>query len=200
VQLSINVQSSDFGEFLSAIGQPKILKDGQTQLQFVAGWDKHIAQIDFDTLSGNLNFNVQNGFILPIDSTALRLLGLLSFQNITKIFDVFKKSSQDGFAFDQLTGQAKVTRGIMKLESVKLASPPLDATITGDIDLKQETQNLHLLVKPKVDVGSFSTLYALLINPIVGLGTLALGLFANKAFTIDYQVTGTFEKPVLQKN
>jgi uncharacterized protein YhdP len=199
VGLSSQIISNDMGWFLSQWGQEKMISGGTIQFLFDVKWKPHLAEIDKKNLSMLLTFKIGQGNLLMIDSTSIKLLGILSFQNLGRFFDVFGASSKQGVPFDELSGQLRTYQGETQLEKLWLKSPVIEASASGVIDLFEQTQDLKVVVVPKVDLGNFSVLYGLLVNPLVGLGALGLGLFANDAFTLNYHITGTFDQPILTK-
>jgi len=72
----------------------------------------------------------------------------------------------------------------------------------GIVDMPKQTQDLHVKVIPTVGAGAVA-LGAAVINPLLGLGALAadLALSASiqKAFALDYSITGSWSKPVVKR-
>ncbi|MFD2273278.1 AsmA-like C-terminal region-containing protein [Undibacterium arcticum] len=73
----------------------------------------------------------------------------------------------------------------------------------GSADIAKETQNLHVVVIPEINVGAASVAYALAINPVIGLGSFLAQLFLRdplmRAFTFEYQITGAWKDPTVTK-
>jgi uncharacterized protein YhdP len=61
---------------------------------------------------------------------------------------------------------------------------------------------LHVKVVPTVGAGAIA-IGAAVINPLLGLGALAadiaLSQSIKKAFALDYSITGSWQKPVIQR-
>ena len=78
---------------------------------------------------------------------------------------------------------------------VKAASA--NVSMTGQVDLVKETQDLHAIVEPSV-TDSVAVLVAV-VNPLWGLGTYILQkLLKNpigQALTFQYHITGSWAKP-----
>jgi uncharacterized protein YhdP len=81
----------------------------------------------------------------------------------------------------------------------------LNATvlIDGSADIAKESQDLHVAVIPEINAGTASVVYALAVNPVIGLGTFLAQLFLReplaRAFTYEYQVTGSWKDPHVLK-
>ena len=69
-------------------------------------------------------------------------------------------------------------------------------------DLRDETQNLHVVVIPELNTTTLS-LVTTAINPVVGIGTfLAQALFKGQitqAVTQEFEVTGSWSEPEVNK-
>ena len=93
--------------------------------------------------------------------------------------------------------------GVVSTRDFRMRSPNATVLIEGSSDLRAETQNLHVLVLPEVNVTSASLVYALLANPAIGLGTFIAQLLLrdplSKAFSFEYDVTGSWRDPVVKK-
>ena len=75
--------------------------------------------------------------------------------------------------------------------------------IDGTVDIAKETQNLHVVVMPEINVGAASVVYGLAVNPVIGLGTFLAQLFLRdpltEAFTMEYQIAGPWKDPDITK-
>jgi uncharacterized protein YhdP len=108
----------------------------------------------------------------------------------------------EGFAFDQITGNVDIARGVMTTKDLKIDGPSAKVQISGTTNLVNETQDLRVKVLPTVGEG-VSLLGAFLINPIVGITSLV----AQKVFkdplsqflAYEYAVTGSWGDPKVEK-
>jgi len=75
-------------------------------------------------------------------------------------------------------------------------------TMSGDVDLNRETQNLHVTVLPTLG-DSVSVLGAFAAGPVVGIGTFiankVLGNPLDKLASFEYNVSGTWSDPNVVK-
>ena len=73
----------------------------------------------------------------------------------------------------------------------------------NDADIANELTNLHVVVNPQVNLGTAPLVYALAVNPVIGLGSFLAQLFLSapvmKALTYHMQVTGPWKAPVVTK-
>jgi uncharacterized protein YhdP len=60
-----------------------------------------------------------------------------------------------------------------------------------------------VVVIPDINVGAASVVYGLAVNPVIGLGSFLAQLFLReplmRAFTYEYQITGPWQDPVVNK-
>ena len=66
-----------------------------------------------------------------------------------------------------------------------------------------ESTNLRVVVIPQVNLGTAPLVYALAVNPVIGLGSYLAQLFLSapmmRALTYQMQVTGPWKAPVITK-
>jgi uncharacterized protein YhdP len=73
----------------------------------------------------------------------------------------------------------------------------------GTADIANETSNLHVVVIPEFNLGTGPLVYALAVNPVIGIGSFLAQLFLRdpvmKALTYEMQITGPWKTPVITK-
>ena len=74
-------------------------------------------------------------------------------------------------------------------------------SIVGGSNLVDETWQLDANVKPNLDMSGAAIATGFVVNPLVGLGALVgqylLKIPVEKALSIDYIVTGTWDNPLI---
>lgn len=85
---------------------------------------------------------------------------------------------------------------------LRISSPAAQIEIEGEADLKNETQNLQVLVRPQV--GSVAAIgAATLVNPIAGAAALVASTILRnplgRLFSYRYHVTGSWSDPRVEK-
>ena len=110
----------------------------------------------------------------------------------------FRDVFSEGFAFDRISGEAKLARGILLTQDFEMAGPSAFVSMAGEVSLPMETQNLTIKVVPEVgeSVAIAATVFG---TPIMGLTTLVLSkLLQNplgRAVSYEYLVTGSWDNP-----
>ena len=97
-----------------------------------------------------------------------------------------------------------VKSGIMRTaEPLRISSPAAQIDIQGETDLKNETQNLEVAVRPFVGGVAAAAGAATLFNPLLGAAALVAGAVLEKPisqmFSYSYHVTGTWADPKVEK-
>jgi len=201
-RVNVNITSlevSDIGKYLDRMGYPKTVEKGTAVLTGKLSWAGSPQSIDIPTLSGTLQLDAEKGQFLKAEPGAARLMGIISMQSLftADLRDLYAK----GFAFDTLSTRASVENGVLRTSEFHVKAASARVSMTGQIDLVKETQDLHAKVEPSI-IDSVAVAVAV-VNPLLGLGTYILQkLFRNpigQALTLEYHVTGTWAEPKVER-
>ena len=200
--LDFKLDVSDVGQFLDRFGYPDHVKAGHGRLEGAIAWKGDPLTIDYATLDGNLQMQVEDGQFLEIEPGIGKLVSLMSLQMLPRRIaldfrDVFSK----GFQFDRIASDMNIVRGVMAVKEFRMRGPAAEVEMSGQVDLSLETQNLNVKVIPQLG-DSASTVVGLL-HPIAGIATLIAGrLLKNplgKLFAFEYAISGTWNDPKVEK-
>lgn len=202
-KLNLTLQINDAGKILDRSGYPNSVKQGSGTLSGSFFWQGGPAEFNYRTLDGTLRLEAGRGQFMKIEPGIGKLLSILSLQALPKRITLdFKDVFSEGFQFDSITGDAKIQRGMLRTDNFSLEGSSARVTMKGEVDLDRETQNLRIRILPTVG-NSVSLVGALVVNPVVGLGTfLANKLFSDpldKLMSFEYNVTGTWLAPNVVK-
>ncbi|HTJ94753.1 MAG TPA: YhdP family protein [Pararobbsia sp.] len=201
--LEFKVDVRDAGALLTTLGVARTIENGKGTLAGKVGWRSGPTSINYPTLNGSLSADLHDGTLVKVDPGVAKLLGLLSLQTLLKVLTLnFRDVTGHGLAFDSITATASVHDGIAKTDDFKLVTQPARATMDGTVNLVDHAQDLHVKVIPTLSFGAASVAVAI-INPLLGLGTYVgqylLSESISNTFARDYEVTGTWHKPVIQR-
>lgn len=202
--LDLELAFNDAGKLLTRLGIADAVRGGEGTLSGRVSWRGAPLAIDYPTLAGNLKLAANKGQFLKADAGAGRLLGVLSLQALPRRLALdFRDVFSEGFAFDAITASADIAAGVLTTRDFRMRGANATVLMEGSTDLRAETQNLHVLVLPEVNVGSASLVYALLANPAIGLGTFLAQLLLReplaKAFSFEYDITGSWQDPQVKR-
>ena len=199
VSLDFDLELADSGAFLGRLGMGQVLKKGKGKLAGSVTWTGSPLALDYPSLQGKLRVEIDEGQFLKADAGAGRLLGVLSLQSLPRRFMLdFRDLFSEGFAFDNVTGDVVIERGVASTKDLRMRSATAAVLMSGHTDLKAETQDLDVIIVPEINAGAASLAYAA-INPVIGIGTFLAQLFLRspltEAGTREVHVTGTWSAP-----
>jgi uncharacterized protein (TIGR02099 family) len=202
--LNFVLDIEDAGKLLDRFGFPDTLKRGKGHMSGDIAWNGLPYTLDTPSLSGKLELALASGQFLKKDPGAAKLLGVLSLQMLPRILKLdFHDVISDGLAFDGITANATITRGVLRTDNLKMHGVAATVLMDGVADIGKETTNLHVVVIPEFNLGTGPLVYALAVNPVIGLGSFLAQLFLRapmmKALTYEMQVTGPWKAPIVTK-
>jgi uncharacterized protein (TIGR02099 family) len=202
--LNFTLDIADAGRLLDRLGFPETLRRGKGKLSGDISWSGVPYALDIPSLSGQIQMNVESGQFLKQDPGAAKLLGVLSLQMLPRMLTLdFKDIFSEGLAFDGISANAIINRGVVKTDNLKMHGVAATVLMDGTADIANETANLHVVVIPEFNLGTGPLVYGLAVNPIIGLGSYLAQLFLRapvmKALTYQMQITGPWKAPVIHK-
>ena len=200
---NLHLEAQDLGKLLARLGYPEAVKRGTAKLDGQLSWAGSPHDIDFPSLAGSLKLEAKNGQFLKAEPGVGKLLGLLSLQSLPRRLTLdFRDIFSEGFAFDSISGSARINRGVARTDDFRLEGPAAKVRMQGETDLAGETQNLKVKVTPQLGEG-VSVAGAFLGGPVVGIAALlAQKLLRDPIDQIaayEYGITGTWDNPNVVK-
>ncbi|NHZ39975.1 YhdP family protein [Massilia aquatica] len=202
--LNFVLDIEDAGKLLDRFGFPETLRRGKGKMSGEIAWNGLPYSLDIPSLSGKIDMSVAAGQFLKQDPGAAKLLGVLSLQMLPRLLKLdFHDVFSEGLAFDGISANASITRGVARTDNLKMHGVAATVLMAGTADIANESTNLHVVVIPEFNLGTGPLVYALAVNPVVGLGSFLAQLFLRapvmKALTYEMQVTGPWKAPVITK-
>jgi uncharacterized protein YhdP len=202
--LNFNLDIADAGRLLDRMGFPDTLKKGKGKLSGDVSWNGLPFSLDAPSLSGNIGLNVAAGQFLKKDPGAAKLLGVLSLQALPRLLKLdFHDVFSEGLAFDGISATAVISKGVLKTDNLKMWGVAATVLMDGTADIANETTNLRVVVVPEFNLGTGPLVYALAVNPVIGLGSFLAQLFLRapmmEALTYEMKVEGPWKAPVVTK-
>lgn len=200
MSLALSLDFRDGGALLARLGVPDALRASSGRIEGEMNWRGSPFSLDLATLNGHLKLDVAKGQFLKASAGAGRLLGVLSLQALPRRITLdFRDVFSEGFAFDGITATAGIGNGVLETRDFKMRGVAASVLIEGRIDVRNETQQLHVLVLPEVSAASASLAYALMANPAIGLGTFVAQMVLrdplSRALSHEYEIAGTWNDP-----
>jgi uncharacterized protein (TIGR02099 family) len=201
--LNFKLDIANSGELLRRFGFDGVVARGKGVMEGQIVWLGSPLALDYPSLSGGFNVNIESGQFLKADPGAAKLLGVLSLQSLPRRLTLdFRDVFTEGFAFDFVRGDVKIEQGIASTNNLQMKGVNAAVLMEGKADIAKETQNLRVVVVPEINAGTAS-LVAAAINPAIGLGTFLAQLILRrpmiKAATQEFQVDGSWTDPRITK-
>lgn len=195
----------DLGGFIDRIGYKQVVAGGSGTVQGKLTWRDLPWSHDLANIDGQARVSLDKGRLINVNSRSARLLELLSLQSLQRLAKLeFNPTDllRDGFPFDTIRGDMKLSRGILHSEGYKLNSPVATIVLAGDTDIVAERWNLRAVVIPNLDASGAAVVTALAVNPLIGLGAFVTQWLLKqplaRAMTMEYAVTGSWDDPKLE--
>lgn len=200
VEFKLSARSIE--KFMARAGYPDTVRRGSANLTGNLSWSGSPFTIAYPTLTGSLKLDASSGQFVKLEPGVGRLLGVLSLQSLPRRITLdFRDVFSEGFAFDSITGQFAVTRGILDTKDLQIQGPSAKILMSGAVDLAAETQNLKVRVQPAV--GDSIAIGAMIANPVAGAVVWAAQKLLrdplDQAFAFEYAVTGSWADPKVEK-
>lgn len=197
--LNFKLDISDAGELLDRLGMAGVVRKGGGKVEGQVAWAGSPITVDYPSMSGKFNVNVETGQFLKADPGIAKLLGVLSLQSLPRRLTLdFRDVFSEGFAFDYFRGDIAIEQGIAKTGNLQMKGVNAAVLMEGQADIAKETQNLRVVVVPEINAGSASII-ASAINPVVGLSTFLAQLLLRgplvNAATQEFIVDGSWLDP-----
>ena len=190
----IKLTASDIGKFLNRVGYPDRIARGEGNLEGHLSWQGKPFSVDFPSLSGQLKLTAKHGQFTKFKPGMSKLLGIFDLKALPRrltldFYDIFSQ----GFGFDDILGNVRIDHGIAAFADLEIAGSSAYLTVSGEINLDQETQSLRIKMFPSLG----------LVTPVIGIASMIADLslkdpFGRVMFN-EYAITGTWDEPLVRK-
>lgn len=201
--MNFRLEIADSGALLERFGMSDVVRRGKGRLEGQIAWIGSPLSLDYPSLNGQFNVNVESGQFLKAEPGIAKLLGVLNLQALPRRLTLdFRDVFSEGFAFDFVRGDVNINQGLAYTNNLQMKGVNAAVLMEGSADIARETQNLRVVVVPEINAGTAS-LIATAINPLIGLGTflaqMILRLPLIQAATQEFQIDGTWANPKIVK-
>jgi len=192
IQADIKLEASDIGKLLTRLGYPDRVKRGRGGLEGVLSWSGNPQSIDYPTLSGSLKLKAKQGQFPKLETGIGKLFSIFDLQSLPRRITLdFRDVLNEGFGFDDITGNVKINRGVATTHDLRIRGSAAKFAMSGEVDLAAETQKLNVRVIPSLG----------LVTPVVGIASMIANQELKDPFdqvvSSEYNVTGTWADPLI---
>lgn len=197
-RINLSWDISDLGKTLERYGYPNTIKGGDADLSGQLKWPGSPHEFDIPGLSGALQLDARKGQILKIQPGVGRLFGVLSLQSLPRRLTLdFRDVFNSGFTFDKISTSVRIDKGVMRSDDFKMEGPAALVEMSGETDLRKETQ--HLFVKVTPYISDSLSIAALAGGPVAGAAAFVAQKLLkdpiNKLAADEYEIVGTWDNP-----
>jgi uncharacterized protein YhdP len=201
--MNFTLDIADSGQLLTRLGVKDVVRGGAGKLQGTVGWLGSPLSLDYPSMSGQFNVNINKGQFLQADPGLAKLLGVLNLQTLVRRLTLdFTDVFSAGFAFDFVRGDVNIERGLASTNNLQMKGVSAAVLMEGSADIARETQDIKAVVVPELNAGTAS-LITTIINPAVGIGSFLAQLFFRepliRANTQEFHISGSWADPKVTK-
>jgi uncharacterized protein YhdP len=204
VDIEGSIKIPDVEQFLVQLGYDISMRKGELSVDGFISWPGSLGDFSLESLEGNVSFIIHDGAYLEskLGPTG-RVLGLLNTNELQRRFSMdFSDVSDKGFNFDVVQGDVRLLKGSIYSDNVKMEAPSAKILIDGQINFTSKELEQRVTVIPEVSA-TLPLAGAAVAGPagaaVVWVGQKILGDEINKATAFDYQVSGSWESPEIQR-
>lgn len=202
-ELDLKLAIRDAGALLDRFGIHGAVKGASGSFNGRIGWQGSPMALDLPSLQGDLQLNLGQGAFLRVDPGPARLIAVLNMQALPRLLSgELRTVFGEGFAFNSITGGVHIEAGLASTTNLLMRGPQAVVKLGGVADLRRETQDLHVEVVPELDASLASIAVGAMVNPVIGLGSLAAQYVLRKplqeALAYEVDITGSWSDPDVQ--
>lgn len=197
--MNFRLDIADSGQLLARFGMKDVIRRGKGRMEGQVAWVGSPLTMDYPSMNGAFNVNIESGQFLKADPGLAKLLGVLSLQALPRRLTLdFRDVFSEGFAFDFVRGDVTIVNGMAATNNLQMKGVNAAVLMEGKADIARETQDLKVVVVPEINAGTAS-LVATVINPVIGIGSFLAQLVLRnpliRAATQEFHIDGTWADP-----
>ena len=176
--------SSDFGAFLKGFTLDSGIKDSKSSSTFDLSWKRAPYEFNFDTLNGQIDWRLTDGYLTEVSDKGSRIFTLLSLDSLIRKLQLdFRDIFAKGFFYDKINGSFQLENGVAYTQDTLVDGGAGEITMQGYTDLNAQQLNYQIEFTPNV-TSSLPVIVAWMINPATALAALALDQVLTSAKVI----------------
>lgn len=201
-QVSGNITSSDFGSLLTKLAIDSGIQDSELAAELELSWPGAPWSFELEGLSGELDWQLSDGYITELSDQGSRIFTLLSLNSLIRKLSLdFRDVFAKGFFYNGMTGSMQITDGVVDTRDTVIRGGAGLMTIVGNTDLITKQLNYNVNFAPNV-TGNLPFLVYFMANAPTAIAALALDQVLTSAkviSNINYSVTGTMDEPEIKE-
>lgn len=201
-RLTGEFSSSDFGAFLKGFNLNSGIKDSKASSTFDISWQNAPYEFNFETLNGQIDWRLSDGYLTEVSDKGSRIFSLLSLDSLVRKLQLdFRDIFAKGFFYDKIKGSFQLENGVAYTKDTVVDGGAGEMTMQGYTDLPAQQLNYQIEFVPNV-TSSLPVIIAWMVNPATALAAVALDQMLTSAKVISnikFSLTGTLDDPQLKE-
>ena len=191
-------------ELLNYWGIDHSIRDSSILSKFDISWQGGLFDYSIEKVYGKFSIKMKDGRLKKVGSRASRIFGLFNIDLLSKRLSLdFDDVTKNGFYFNSLDGDFRIDYGDIFTTNLLIKGPSAEMLAVGTTDIINETYDMQVVASP--EFGEALPAIALLGGPITAAATFAaeklakaFGKDINDLIKIKYNVTGTWDDPIIK--
>lgn len=149
LQVSGHAERVDVDRFYQKFFKTKGLATGKLTSDFVLS-GRGTGDRFLRTSDGHVHARIEQGVLRQFKTLAK----VFSFLNVSQVFkgNLWPDMDKEGMPFNFVEGSFTLKKGILRTENLRVDSEAMNLSVVGDIDLRKETLDMIMGVKPLITV------------------------------------------------
>lgn len=201
--LDIAIDSRDVDKLVQSQGYRSPMRQTPVRVEGQLKWLGPPMAFTTESLSGQLNFSTEAGYVADVSDKGARLFSLLSLDSLRRKLNLdFRDVFAEGLYFDSMGGSATITNGVVSNQDFVFDGGAGRLEGAGTADLNQWQIDYRMAFYPDV-TSSLPVLAAFTLTPVTGLYVLLVSKLLEPVVDtiteINFSLTGDLSNPELKE-
>lgn len=182
---------------LEQLGYGSIIRDSGGTLNFNLNWLGGPQDFDFNNLNGELNANIDDGYLSEVSDKA-RIFSVLSLQSIVRKLTLdFRDIFSDGMFYQDIVGEYHIKDGVLYTDSTRMNGSAGNLYIQGNTSFVDNTLDYQMSYKPNLTSSLPVLAWIATLNPVVFLAGVAIDqvITSQVVSEFNFELTGDVSDP-----
>ncbi|RJG49990.1 YhdP family protein [Motilimonas pumila] len=201
--LDIAIDSRDVDKLVQSQGYRSPMRQTPVSLTGKLAWQGAPMAFSTATLSGDLSFKTEAGYVADVSDKGARLFSLLSLDSLRRKLNLdFRDVFAEGLYFDSMGGSATIKNGLVSNQDFVFDGGAGRLEGAGTADLNEWQIDYRMAFYPDV-TSSLPVLAAFTLTPVTGLYVLLVSKLLEPVVDtiteINFSLTGDLSSPELKE-
>ena len=182
---------------LEQLGYGSIIRDSGGKLGFNLKWQGGPQNFDFSHLNGELNANIDDGYLAEVSDKA-RIFSVLSLQSIVRKLTLdFRDIFSDGMFYKDIKGDYLIKEGVLYTENTRMNGSAGNLYINGNTSFVANTLDYRMSYKPNLTSSLPVLAWIATLNPVIFLAGVAIDqvITSQVVSEFNFELTGSVSDP-----